>query len=313
MPGVVDFVQRRVPKVPQRVVLADAVRIALAGVHDQHRALDALPQRGHVRVRNVVRPWRARVVVELPRVGAVLVLIAAVGGEMPSLRWGEMWVRFLHPLVGVFQGGVAARHPGSQGVVGVDPQPQPLPRRIHVAWVQANALDDDQPLHQLREGAGEDRRDGAAQRMRDHRQRRQAPLTHQLGDVLHVFQVGVGAAEGPLRIPVAAQIGRHHVEAFAQRLRQPVPGMAMVVNAMHQQQIGRGVVAPIEVVKPQALREVAVRRGIVPIRHRRRTWRLRVGGFYPVGACDSPLVEGMLRRSRSQQTLGYSVQTNTRR
>ena len=220
---------------------------------------------------------------------------------MPGLRWGEMWVRFLHPLVGVFQGGVAARHPGSQGMVGVDPQPQPLPRRIHVAWVQANALDDDQPLHQLREGAGEDRRDGAAQRMRDHRQRRQAPLTHQLGDVLHVFQVGVGAAEGPLRIPVAAQIGRHHVEAFAQRLRQPVPGMAMVVNAMHQQQIGRGVVAPIEVVKPQALREVAVRRGIVPIRHRRRTWRLRVGGFYPVGACDSPLVEGMLRRSRSQQ------------
>ena len=259
MAGGVDLPQRRVLEVPQRAVLADAVWIAVAGVEKQHRAGDALPQRRHVVVGDVVRAQRASVVVELPSVGAVLVLVAAVNGEVPRLFRRQVRIGLLHALVGVLHACVAAGRAGGKRSVGADPLAQPLVRRCRGPWIQPHPLDEHQPRHGFGKRAGEQRCDGTAQRVRHHVYRRQAALANQLGDVLHVLQNRIRAAARPLRVPVAAQIRRHDVKAAAQGLRQPIPRVAVVVNAMHQEQVGVVVVAPIQIVQAQPLREVAVR------------------------------------------------------
>ena len=82
-----------------------------------------------------------------------------------------------------------------------------------------------------------------------------ALLANRWGNVLDVFEVRIGTAEGPLGVAVAAQIRRHDMESVAHRLGQPIPGVAVVVDAVNQQHVGRVVVSPVQVVQPQALGE----------------------------------------------------------
>ena len=155
----------------------------------------------------------------------------------------------LHAPIGVFQSRVTARRAGGKRLVALDPTAHPVGRRVRAARVETHALYDHQPLDSLRESSRVHRCDGAAKRMRHHGDRRQAALAHELGDVLHVLQVRIRAAERPRGIAVAAQVRRHDVVVPAQGLRQPIPRMAMIVNAVHQQHVRRLVVAPVQVVQ----------------------------------------------------------------
>ena len=69
---------------------------------------------------------------------------------------------------------------------------------------------------------------------------------------------------------MAAQIRRHDMEAVAQGLRQPVPGVAVVVDAVNQEHVGSVVVPPIEVVQPQALGEIAMGGRVLAVGHGER-------------------------------------------
>ena len=93
-------------------------------------------------------------------------------------------------------------------------------------------------------------------------------LANQLGNVLNVLQVRIGAAEGPLGVAVTTQVRGHDMESVTQRLRQPIPGVAVVVDAVDQEHVGRVVVPPIQVVQPQALGEIAMGGRVLAVGHR---------------------------------------------
>ena len=133
--------------------------------------------------------------------------------------------------------------------------------------IEPHALDDDQPLNRFRECAGEDGGDGAAQGMGNDGHGREALLADELGDVLDVLQVRIRTAHRPLRVAMAPEIRRNDVEPGTQRLRQPIPRVAVVVHTVDQQHVGRRVVAPIQVVEAQTLGEVAVGSRILAVGH----------------------------------------------
>ena len=80
---------------------------------------------GHV----VGRPG-ADVVVELPAVGAVLVLVDAVDGEVARLLGGEVRVLLLHAAEGVLDRGVAPGQAAGEPALLADPLVHPLGDRL---------------------------------------------------------------------------------------------------------------------------------------------------------------------------------------
>ena len=79
-----------------------------------------------------------------------------------------------------------------------------------------------------------------------------------LRDVVDIFDGVVAPADHPLRVAVAAQVGRNNVVVTAQVPSDPIPVPAMVATAVHQQHGRRLFIAPVDVVKPQALGKVDV-------------------------------------------------------
>src|SRR3546814_17091518 len=81
----------------------------------------------------------------------------------------------------------------------------------------------------------------------------------ELRNVIDVIIELIGAADHPLTIAMAAQIGRDDVIALAKRLGDPVPVAAMVAPAMNQQQWRLVLIAPIHIVKTKKLRNIELR------------------------------------------------------
>ena len=259
--GVVHADGAGVLEVVEAAVLLRVGGPRFGAVDEQRRAGDAPVEAVGLARRHAHRRPGAGVVVELPAVGAVFVLVAAVDGQMPRLFGGEMRIGLLHALEGVLQRRVALRNPRRELAQIAHPVEQPLVAGRGVvagARRHAHAFDGHQLAHALRIQPGVGQRHRTAHRMADQRDVLDAGLPHQLGDVVDVVDGGVAAAHQPLRIAVAAQIGRDDVVVVLELLRHPVPVAAMVAPAMHKQHGRRPFVAPIHVVQPQPLREVDV-------------------------------------------------------
>ena len=110
-----------------------------------------------------------------------------------------------------------------------------------------------------------DQADRAAERVRDDRDRRELLLMDQLRQVVDVVDHAVVRAGDPLRVAVAAQVGREDVPVVAQPLGDPVPVAAVVAAAVHEHERRRALVAPVDVVQAQALRHVELRGGTLQL------------------------------------------------
>ena len=239
---------------------------AFLAVDHQRRAADAAPQFLDLVLCHPIGRIGAHIIVELPAIGAVLVLIDAVLRQMTRLLGREMPVCFLHALEGILDRGVAPRQSARQRALLDDPFLHPLMDRhcralFHLARRGAEAFDRDELLHGLGIDAGVADRDVAAERMRDDRRRRQTLLMDQLREIVDIGGGRIIAVGRPLAVAVTAQIGRQHMPIPAQGARDPIPIAAVVTPAMHQQQGRRGRVAPIHIMQPQPLREIDPRGG----------------------------------------------------
>jgi hypothetical protein len=242
---------------------------ALLSVDQQRRTADPRPQPFDVRLCDIVWRPRADVVIELPAIGAVLVLVDAVHGQVPRLLGGEMLVLLVHPRVGVLDRRVATGKTSGEFALVLDPGGDAFLDRLAVALGRffrrrAEAFDRDQPLDGIGEDAGVAQRDIAAERMADDRHRGEPELMDELREIVDVADHIVGAGARPCAVAVAAQIRRDHVPASTQALRHPIPVAAMVAPAVQQDERRRGAVAPVDVVEAQALREEDPRRGAGP-------------------------------------------------
>ena len=182
---------------------------------------------------------------------------------MPGLRIGEILVLFLHPLVGFFQGRVLFGAAPCGRPLGVDPGAHPLGDRLSHPLLQharrrPEPLDGDHLAHILRIDAGIAQRDIAAIRVRNDRQRRQLLLVDQLREVIDAGAHRIVAISRPAAVAVTAQVRRDDVPVMAQFLGHPVPAAAMVPPAMQQDQGRRIGIAPIDIMKAHALRDIAV-------------------------------------------------------
>src|SRR5713226_9321574 len=245
-------------------VLGRVPRAALRAVEQERRTADARPQELDVPAAHVVRRPRAHVVVELPAVGPVLVLVDAVGGEVPRLLGGEVRVLLLHTAEGVLDRRVAPRQPAGERALLADPLVHALGDRLggargELARRRAEPLDGDQLRDRLGVDAGVAERDVAAERVGDDRDGREPLLVDELRQVVDVARHRVATVRGPLAVAVAAEVGRDHVPVVAERLRRPVPVAAVVAPAVEQHERRLLAVAPVHVVKPQALGEVRAR------------------------------------------------------
>ena len=157
---------------PRAAVLAGLEAQLSRAVDEQRRAGDARPQRLDVGRGHVVGRPGAHVVVELPAVGAVLVLVDAVQGEVARLLGGEVLVLLLHALEGVLDRGVAARQAAGEAALLVDPGAHALGEGLGEALGQhlrrrAQPLDGDQLGDVLGVEPGVAQRDVAAERVGD--------------------------------------------------------------------------------------------------------------------------------------------------
>ena len=207
----------------------------------------------------------ARVVVELPGVGTVLVLMRAIDRQVACLFGAEVGVLLGHTRHGVVQTGVAARraagvlasilHPTADALVYGSLRLFGDNRRGG-----AQALDRDDLLHVLGECAAVVEDDTCAERMGDDRDRRHLLLMDDLGQVVDVGRLVIAAANRPRAVAMAAKVRRDDMVAIAKPFGDPVPVAAMVAPAVDQQQRGRGLVAPVDIVQSQALRVIEVGR-----------------------------------------------------
>ena len=186
-----------------------------------------------------VRRGRAHVVVELPAVGAVLVLVHAVdrsGGAPVRARGAGSPPACARSAPRSWRSGAAggrraraARRPSrrmrscggvlarSSIIAGGGPRPSIATSLstfsgIHAGVAQLMCPPSEWP-------------------MIGHR--REPALMHELGDVVDVVDHAVVAADQPLRIAVPAQVGRDDVVVVAQLLGRPVPVPAVVATAVH--------------------------------------------------------------------------------
>src|SRR5271157_3403057 len=100
-----------IPEVAGTAVLLWVPCPSHLAVHQQGRAGDARPKLGDLLARHVIGWPDADVIVELPAIGAVLVLIHAVLREMARLLGREVLVLRLHAGERVLDRGIASRQP----------------------------------------------------------------------------------------------------------------------------------------------------------------------------------------------------------
>ena len=231
---------------------------AFLAVDQQGRAGDPRPQLLDRLVAHVVRLVDAHIVVELPAVGAVLVLVDALLGQVAGLRGGEMLVLLLHALEGVLDRRVFARPPGRQLPLLVDPLGHAFAHRLVAALGnhlgrRPEAFDRHQLAHLVGMDAGVAQADVAAQRMRHDRHRRQVLLVDELRQVVDVGRHRVIAVRRPLAVAMPAEIGADHVPVLAQSLRHPVPVPAVIAPAVNEEKRRRFRVAPVDIMQTQTL------------------------------------------------------------
>ena len=160
-------------------------------MHEEGGTGDAGPEAGDGVAGHVVGGPEANVLVEFPAIGAVLVLVDAMLGQMPGLLGGQVGVGFVHAPMRFLQGRVTARHPGGVGALLIDPTAHAFGDRLAVGLgmrfrTGTEAFDGDEVGDVLRVDAGVAQRDIAAERMADDAQRRQMPLMDQLREVVNV-------------------------------------------------------------------------------------------------------------------------------
>ena len=85
MSSIVDFDKLNIGKMFQRASLTNAMRVALRRINYEHGTTYSFPEVDDVPTRNVVRRVSARVIIEFPSVRPILVLIASMHCQMPSL------------------------------------------------------------------------------------------------------------------------------------------------------------------------------------------------------------------------------------
>src|ERR1700693_2118656 len=121
MPRLVDADDGGVAKPRGTAVLGRVAGLALLPVQEKGRTVDPRPQVFDVVTGHIVGGPGADVVVELPAVGAVLVLVGALGGQVARLLGGEMRVLLLHAAEGVLDRRVAPGHPAGEAALLTDP------------------------------------------------------------------------------------------------------------------------------------------------------------------------------------------------
>src|SRR6266542_2432040 len=238
---------------------------ALLAVQQQGGTVDPRPQELDVAARHVVGRPGAHVVVELPAIGAVLVLVDTLGGQVPRLLRGEMRVLLLHPAEGLLDRRVAPGHPAGEVALLADPLVHALGNGLLATLGQdarrgAESFDGDQLRHRLWIDAGVAERDVAAERVGDDRDRGQPLLVDELGEVVDIAGHRVAPIRRPLAVAMAPQVGRDHVPVVPERGRGPVPVPAVITPAVDQEQRRLAGIAPVHAVQPQPLGEVHVRR-----------------------------------------------------
>src|SRR4029077_8635931 len=96
MPGLLESDDAGGAEMLGAAVLERVRSPALLAIDEQRRAGDPAPELDDLRIRHVIGRPGPDVVVELPAIGAVLVLIHAMLGQVPRLLGREVAVRFLH-------------------------------------------------------------------------------------------------------------------------------------------------------------------------------------------------------------------------
>src|SRR5439155_2932066 len=168
VPRPVNAHDSRVAKGCGAAIVGRVAGFAFLAVQKKGRAVDPRPQLLDVPGAHVVRGPGTHVVVELPAIGAVLVLVDALGGEVPRLLGGEMGVLLLHAAEGVLDRRVAPRQAAGEAALLADPLVHALGDRLVAAVGQharrrTEPLDGREPGHRLRIHAGIAESDVAAE------------------------------------------------------------------------------------------------------------------------------------------------------
>src|SRR2546422_8456675 len=226
--GAVDADYLRMAKMPGPAIFGRIARPALLAVHQERRAIDPRPEKQDVTTPHVVGRPGTHVVVELPAVRPVLVLVDAVHGQVPGLLGREVRVLLLHAPEGVLDGGVATGESAGEVALLGDPFLHALDDRRRggpyepCRW-RAEPPDGDETGDRAGIDAGVAEGDLTAQRVGDDRDRRQALLMDELGQVVDVAGQGVAAVGRPLAVAVPPEIGRENVPVVPPRRGGPVP------------------------------------------------------------------------------------------
>ncbi len=104
-------------------------------------------------------------------------------------------------------------------------------------------------------------RNDPAERMPDDGQRISLDNVGQRGEIEHVFGEAVHRARRPRAVAVAAQVERVDVVIVTQRSRGPIPHARVIEAAVHQNQRGFSVGAPIPELQLEAIGIEEVRDG----------------------------------------------------
>ena len=243
----------------QAAILLRVRSPAFLAVDQQGRTGDARPQRLDVGIGHVVGRVQPDIVVKLPAIGAVLVLVDALLGQMTGLLGGEVLVLLLHALERLLDRGIAPRQPPGELTLFLDPFLHALGQSAlgralgdHLRR-RPQPFDRDQFAHAVRKEAGVAERDIATEGMRDDRDRRQRLLMDELRQVVDVRRHLVVPVGRPLAVAMPAQVRADDVPIAPQLLRDPVPVPAMVAPAVNEEKRRRVGIAPIDIVHAQTL------------------------------------------------------------
>src|SRR3970040_287840 len=117
MPRLVDADDSGVAKRRGAAILGRVAGLALLPVQEKGWTVDPRPQVFDVETGHDVWGPGAHVVVDHPAVGAVLVLVDTLGGQVARLLGGEMRVLLLHAAERVLDRGVAPGHPAGEATL----------------------------------------------------------------------------------------------------------------------------------------------------------------------------------------------------
>src|SRR5262249_36234365 len=119
---------------------------------------------------------------------------------------------------------------------------------LHLRW-RPESFDRYDFLHCFGKNAGIEKCDGTAEGMSNDGDGSHLFLMHKLSNVVDVVDLAVAAARRPVAVAVAAQVRCDNVIAIAQAFGDPVPIPAMIPSAMYHQEVGRTLVAPVDIVE----------------------------------------------------------------